>query len=94
MLPYKNVYSIQDGRLIKNKENRIEYYDEEGKKRVKTNPSYKDFAKVGMYPLKESGQADSKGEGATLSTTDVALYEKAEKYVIENGYILVMEDKK
>ena len=54
MLPYKNVYSLQDGKLVKNKENKIEYIDENGKKRVKTNPSYKDFAEVGKYPLKEA----------------------------------------
>ena len=58
MLPYKNVYSLQDGRLVKNKENKIEYYDENGKKRVKTNPTYKDFAHVGMYPLKEGGESN------------------------------------
>ena len=28
MLPYKNVYSLQDGRLIKNTENKIEYLDQ------------------------------------------------------------------
>ena len=52
MLPYKNVYSLQDGRLIKNTENKIEYLDKNGNKRIKTNPSYKDFATVGKYPLK------------------------------------------
>lgn len=51
MLPYKNVYSLQEGRLIKNTENKIEYLDENGNKRVKTNPSYKDFRLVGKYPL-------------------------------------------
>lgn len=55
MLPYKNVYSLQDGKLVKNKENKIEYLDEKGKRRVKTNPTYKDFAKVGKYPLMETG---------------------------------------
>lgn len=57
MLPYKNVYSLQDGKLVKNKENKIEYLDEKGKRRVKTNPTYKDFAKVGKYPLMETGDA-------------------------------------
>ena len=56
MLPYKNVYSLQEGRLIKNTENKIEYLDQNGKKRIKTNPSYKDFAKVGKYPLKIIGK--------------------------------------
>ena len=54
MLPYKNVYSLQEGRLIKNTENKIEYLDINGKKRIKTNPTYKDFATVGKYPLKLS----------------------------------------
>lgn len=54
MLPYKNVYSLDNGRLIKNTENKIEYTDNQGKKRVKTNPTYEDFAKVGKYPLKET----------------------------------------
>jgi hypothetical protein len=53
MLPYKNVYSLENGKLVKNKENKIEYAGEDGKKRIKTNPTYKDFAKVGKYPLKE-----------------------------------------
>jgi hypothetical protein len=52
MLPYKNVYSLENGRLVKNTENKIEYIDKNGKKRVKTNPSYDDFAKVGKYPLR------------------------------------------
>ncbi len=76
MLPYKNVYSLQDGKLVKNKENKIEYIDENGKKRVKTNPSYKDFAKVGKYPLKENGQS-----GTPVPTDKI-------KYVIEDGYIV------
>ena len=54
MLPYKNVYSLQGGKLIQNKENKIDYIDENGKKRIKTNPTYEDFAKVGKYPLKET----------------------------------------
>ncbi len=58
MLPYENVYSLQDGRLIKNKENKIEYIDENGKKRVKTNPTYKDFRAVGKYPLKIEGDGE------------------------------------
>ncbi|MBO5091850.1 MAG: hypothetical protein J6C61_05155 [Clostridia bacterium] len=52
MLPYENVYSLENGRLIKNTENKIQYTDKNGKKRVKTNPTYKDFAGVGKYPLK------------------------------------------
>ena len=62
MLPYQNVYSLQNGKLVKNQENKIEYTDLNGKKRVKTNPSYKDFALVGKYPLKigkMDGELDS-----------------------------------
>lgn len=76
MLPYENVYSLENGALVKNKENKIEYIDENGKKRVKTNPSYKDFAKVGKYPLKENGYL------RTPAPTDKI------KYVIEDGYIV------
>ena len=61
MFAYKNVYSLEKGALIKNKENKIEYVDENGKKRVKTNPSYKDFAKVGKYRLKIDGDGEIVG---------------------------------
>ena len=61
MLPYKNVYSLENGALIKNTENKIEYIDENGKKRVKTNPSYKDFMAVGKYPLKTEGDGEIVG---------------------------------
>ncbi len=71
MLPYKNVYSLQDGKLVKNKENKIEYTDENGKKRVKTNPTYEDFAKIGKYPLME-------GDGVC----DVASYKIENGYIV------------
>lgn len=58
MLPYKNVYSLENGKLVKNKENKIEYVGEDGKRRIKTNPTYEDFAKVGKYPLKESARPE------------------------------------
>ena len=58
MLPYKNVYSLENGKLVKNKENKIEYVGDDGKRRIKTNPTYKDFAKVGKYPLKESARPE------------------------------------
>ncbi len=79
MLPYKNVYSLENGALIKNKENKIEYIDENGKKRVKTNPSYKDFAKVGKYPLKENGISPSLLEGGIREIIG---------YKLEDGYIV------
>ena len=61
MLPYKNVYSLENGALIKNTENKIEYIDENGKKRVKTNPTYKDFRKIGKYPLNIDGDGEILG---------------------------------
>lgn len=69
MLPYKNVYSLENGRLVKNTENKIEYTDKNGNKRVKTNPSYEDFAKIGKYPLKH-------GTGSALS------YEIKDGYIV------------
>ena len=50
MLAYKNVFYEQDGVLVQNTSNKIIYTDVNGKTRVKTNPSYADFAKVGMFP--------------------------------------------
>ena len=71
MLPYKNVYSLENGRLVKNTENKIEYTDKNGKKRVKTNPTYKDFAEVGKYPLKDEFISD-----------ECALYEIKDGYIV------------
>ena len=50
---YKNVYKMENGVLIKNTQNKIEYLDENKQKRTKTNPTYEDFYKVGMYPKRE-----------------------------------------
>ena len=61
MLPYENVYSLENGALIKNTENKIEYVLENGTKRVKTNPSYNDFAMVGKYPLQLIGDGEIVG---------------------------------
>ena len=79
MLPYENVYSLENGALVKNTENKIEYIDQNGKKRVKTNPSYKDFAKVGKYPLKENGISPSSLEGGVRRIMG---------YKLEDGYIV------
>lgn len=96
MLAYKNVYSLQEGKLIKNKENKIEYTDESGKRRVKTNPTYADFAKVGKYPLKEDGQSGlspargnvaEQQRGCALSKGAVPTGDGV-SYVIEDGYIV------
>ena len=88
MLPYKNVYSLQDGKLVKNKENKIEYIDENGKKRVKTNPSYKDFAKVGKYPLKEKIISPSELAEASPPPSSDGGIGKIFEYKIEDGYIV------
>ena len=87
MLPYKNVYSLQDGRLVKNQDNKIEYVDENGKKRVKTNPTYEDFAKVGKYPLKEEISPSVLTEGKTPPSSDGGK-EKIVGYEIKDGYIV------
>ena len=71
MLPYKYVYSLQGGKPIQNKENKIDYIDENGKKRTKTNPTYEDFAKVGKYPLKDTARPEYDREREEL----VAEYE-------------------
>ena len=52
---YKTVFKMENGVLIQNKENKIEYVCPNGVKRTKTNPTLKDFAKVGMYPVKIVG---------------------------------------
>lgn len=54
MQAYKMVYKMENGQLIQNKENKIEYV-QNGTKRTKTNPTLKDFAKVGMHPKKYNG---------------------------------------
>ena len=52
MLAYKNVYKNENGVLVRNAENKIEYVDTNGKRRVKTNPTYNDFEKVGLLRKK------------------------------------------
>ncbi|MBE6664065.1 MAG: hypothetical protein E7602_06140 [Ruminococcaceae bacterium] len=83
MLPYENVYSLENGALIKNTENKIEYIDENGKKRVKTNPTYKDFRKIGKYPLKD-GNTSSTANAVPLLPLEKAIL----GYKVENGYIV------
>lgn len=94
MLAYKNVYSLQNGELVKNKENIIEYYDENGEKRVKTNPTYKDFAKVGKYPLKEENISFSELAEASPPPSLNGGEGKIVSYVVENGYIVPVYEKK
>lgn len=67
-LAYKNVYKLEKGALIQNNKNRIEYVDDKGKKRTKTNPTYEDFAKLGMYPKKESEPLEYDPETQEIET--------------------------
>ena len=75
MQPYKNVYSLDSGRLIKNTENKIEYTDKNGQKRIKTNPTYGDLLKVGKYRLKELQAKENMTQGEVF-------------YKIEGEYIV------
>ena len=75
MQPYKNVYSLDSGRLIKNTENKIEYTDKNGQKRIKTNPTYSDLLKVGKYRLKELQAKENMTQGEVF-------------YKIEGEYIV------
>ena len=70
---YKKVYSLQNGRLIQNKENKVEYTDKNGVVRVKTNPKYKDFQMVGKLPKKPS----------ISGTSDTPT-----QYIAENGFFV------
>lgn len=56
MQVYKTVYKMQNGVLVQNKHNKIEYVCPDGVKRTKTNPTIKDFATVGYYPVKIVGE--------------------------------------
>ena len=51
MKAYEQVYKLENSVPIPNTENKIEYVDAFGKRRVKTNPTVKDFISVGKYPL-------------------------------------------
>ena len=75
MQPYKNVYSLDSGRLIKNTENKIEHTDKNGQKRIKTNPTYGDLLKVGKYRLKELQTKENMTQGEVF-------------YKIEGEYIV------
>ena len=55
MQVYKTVFKMENGRLIQNKQNKIEYVCPDGVKRTKTNPTLKDFADIGYYPVKIVG---------------------------------------
>ena len=55
MQVYKTVFKMENGMLIQNKQNKIDYVSPEGEKRTKTNPTLEDFAKIGYYPVKVVG---------------------------------------
>ncbi len=55
MQVYETVFKMENGRLIQNKQNKIEYVCPNGVKRTKTNPTLKDFAEIGYYPVKVVG---------------------------------------
>lgn len=79
MKAYKNVYKIENGALIENTENKLEYKDESGKHRIKTNPTFKDFAAVGKFPLSKEAKEAIKGG------KDVRFFERnGEIYPVEN----------
>ena len=74
-LPYKNVYKLEDGKLIRNKENYIKYKDSKGNSRTKTNPTYDDFIKNGWYPLKHD-ETIPQYDPNTHTVIDVYVQEK------------------
>ena len=79
MKAYENVYKIEDGALIKNTENKLEYVDKNGKRRVKTNQSISDFASVGKFPLSaDAREAIDSG--------------KSVKFIERNGEIYPIEN--
>ena len=61
MKAYESVYKVENGALIENTENKIEYTDKNGKRRIKTNPKLSDFKAVGKFPL--SNEAKEAIEG-------------------------------
>ena len=75
MKAYENVYEIEDGKLVKNTENKLEYKDASGKRRIKTNPTLNDFAKIGKFPLsKEADEALASGSDVSFFVKDGKIY--------------------
>ena len=74
MKAYETVYKIENGKLVSNTENKLEYIDENGKRRVKTNPRVGDFKAVGKFPL------SSEAKEALNTGRDV-------KFFVRNGEI-------
>ena len=87
MLAYEKVYRLVGGKLVRNTENKIRYTDESGVKRTITNPTLKDFAKVGLYPV-------VRGD---IPTFDEATQELKEKIMLKDNcynveYIVVKKE--
>ena len=80
MLAYKRVYRLENGKLVQNTENKIEYTDKKGIKRTITNPSLRDFARVGLYPVCYNND---------LPTYDITTETLEEKIKLENGCYIV-----
>ena len=78
-LAYKNVYKLEDGRLVRNTENYIRYKDQKGKLRIKVNPGYDDFREVGWYPLKHE---------ENIPKYDPKTQVVQDEYIQEDDYIL------
>lgn len=75
MKAYERVYKIENGELVKNTENKLEYLEKGGKRRVKTNPSIGDFIKFGYYPLSnEAGKTLESGRDVKFIVRNDAIY--------------------
>lgn len=70
MKPYENVYEIENGALVKNTENKLEYTDKNGVRRTKTNPTLGDFIKNGKFPLSDEARV------AFDSGKDISFFER------------------
>ena len=78
MKVYEKVYKLENGAIVQNTENKIEYVDSFGKRRVKTNPTVNDFISVGKYPL-------------STEATDAIENGKSVKFIVRNDKIYPIE---
>lgn len=77
MQVYKTVFKMENGVLVQNKHNKIEYICPNGVKRTKTNPTLKDFADIGYYPVKIVGD---------IPKYDIATERLQEHIELKDGY--------
>lgn len=77
MQVYETVFKMENGRLIQNKQNKIEYVCPNGVKRTKTNPTLKDFAEIGYYPVKVVGN---------IPKYDITTERLQERIELKDGY--------